>query len=321
MDRTVCFNLGRPLTLTDDHIDALFPAETETEPNGSSQASIALALHHVRLRKIQSRIICEVYVNGTKLKESTSNARRLQKIQDIHDTLDDWRHELSLIYKAEHTPHTFDWYERLYYTTIAVLYRATPLFPVPPEDMIQKCYQASSKALTIYYSLLRTNEMEPSWMLIQGCFLAGITMLYAVWSCPGLSRTVRLEEITERCRICSVVLAALSAKWNVAGGVSDTFEKLANATTRKLVTQLQWTATTTTPAVVETPAAQQLSSIPQAVTADPISVQPTIPFPDLPLPVPDWPSALDLDAAFTDEYGIPGIFEDIFNGQNTFMNL
>lgn len=88
----------------------------------------------------------------------------------------------------------------------------SPLFPIPKEDSPQKCYQASSKALAIYHSLRRASETEPSWMLVQGCFIAGITMLYAIWSCEGIARSVRLEEVTERCRMCSTVLAALSAQ-------------------------------------------------------------------------------------------------------------
>ena len=221
MDRTVCFNLGRPVTLSDDHIDALFPS-----PERQSQTpepSIALALHHIQLRGIQTRIISEVYTVG-KSKALADDHQRAEILASIQHQLDEWRSQLNVVYSAHHTPHSFKWYERLYYTTTSSLHRATPLFPRPTEDSIRLCYEASGHAVRIYYSLLRSNEMEHSWVLISGCFLAGITMLYSLWSSDILSKSVRLEEVTESCRMCSNVLAVLSAKWKASAEFSDTFE-------------------------------------------------------------------------------------------------
>ncbi|OKL59507.1 hypothetical protein UA08_05033 [Talaromyces atroroseus] len=236
LDRTVCFNLGRPLTLSDDHIDALFPSP---ERHGhADEPNIALALHHIQLRSIQTRIISEVYT-VSKSKTTIDYHQRVQILDAIQKELDDWRNRLDSIYSSHQTPHSFQWYKRLYHTTTASLHRATPLFPRPSEESIKRCYNASTRAVRIYHSLLRSHEMEYSWMFISGCYLAGITMFYTLWSSGCLPKTVRLDEVTESCRMCSNVLAVLSVQWRASPEFIDTYEALANITTKRLVKELQ----------------------------------------------------------------------------------
>lgn len=235
LDRTVCFNLGRPLTLSDDHIDALFPDPIFP---GENEPSIALAVHHIYLRRIQTRIISEIYTVG-KSHSFTPCPQRTQVLASIQTELDQWRERLSRVYSPDDTPHSFLWYERLYYTTTASIYRATPLFPHPSEDSIRRCYEASTSAVRTYYTLLRSNEMGHSWIFVSGCFLSGITILYALWSSDTLSQSVQLDEVTECCRMCSNVLAVLSAKWKASSNFSDTYESLTTITIKRLVRQLQ----------------------------------------------------------------------------------
>lgn len=236
LDRTVCFNLGRPLTLSDEQIDAALPGPDVAQSAGD-EPCIALAVHHIRLRQIQARIITEVYTAG-RLKALTGEPQRLQILVSIQGELDQWREQLGAVYSPELSSHSFEWYERLYHTTTAALHRATPLFPRPSEASIRRCYEASSRAVRIYYSLWRASEMERSWMLIQGTFLAGITMLYTIWASEAFSQAVRIDEVCESCRMCSVVLAALGSG-NGPSKFCSALETLTNLTTRKLLAQVQ----------------------------------------------------------------------------------
>lgn len=297
IDRTVCFNLGRPVTLSDDHIDAPFPsAEWQSQP---PEPSIALALHHIRLRIIQTRMINEVYTLGKSKTQATAHERG-QILASIQQQLDEWRSQLSQIYSSHQTPHSFKWYERLYYTTTASLHRATPLFPRPTEDSIRQCHDASANAVRTYYSLHRSNEMEQSWILLSGCFLAGITMLYSLWSSDALAKGVRLEEVTETCRMCSNILAVLSSKWKASDEFSDTFESLTNITTKRLVEQLQ-----------------------QRYRGDPLYASPPGMFPfdqGMVLDSLSWPQDLNFHTALTNPNCITDVFDDLLRAQEGIWN-
>lgn len=75
-------------------------------------------------------------------------------------------------------------------------------------------------------------------MLIQGTFLAGITMLYTIWASDTFSQIVRIDEVSELCRMCSNTLAVLGSG-NAPSKFCDALETLTNLTTKKLVAQLQ----------------------------------------------------------------------------------
>lgn len=93
--------------------------------------------------------------------------------------------------------------------------------------------------IVTYHDSLQKSELEQSWMLLNGCFFAGITMLYAVWSSQAVLESVRLDEVIQRMRLCSIVLAVMAERGDAASEFRDTFEQLANPTTRLLVNHLQ----------------------------------------------------------------------------------
>ncbi|KAF9883635.1 hypothetical protein FE257_003107 [Aspergillus nanangensis] len=294
LDRTVCFNLGRPLTLSDDHIDALFPDPLYC----LDERSIPLAIHHIHLRRIQTRIISEIYTVG-RSHVLVSDTQRADILTSIQSELDHWRSELSIIYSPDDTPHSFQWYERLYFTTTASLYRATPLFPRPSGDSIRRCYEAAANAVRTYHLLLRSNEMGHSWILVSGCFLAGITVLYTLWSNDQFSQSVQIDEVTECCRMCSNVLAVLSAKWKDSGKFSDTYDSLTKITIRRLVRQLQMK-----------PILSQESSCS-------VTLEPALPN-DMELPLLDslsWPQDFNFDSMLTNPDCITDVFDDVLREQ------
>ncbi|RDW63307.1 hypothetical protein BP6252_10852 [Coleophoma cylindrospora] len=237
MDRMVCFNIGRPSTLLDDHIDASFPDATFDRI--SKRKSIALAIHHVKLRQIQSRLTHDVYAIARPNLTIDGREGRLEIISNLQDQLEAWRIELYSIYEKENSPYSLAWYDRLYHTTTLALHRPTPLLPIASDTSLLRCYSSSAALLVTYHESLKDIELAQSWMLLNGCFFAGVTMLYAIWSSLAVSQSVILDEVMDRVRMCSVVLAVMAERWNAASEFRDTFEQLANPTIRQLVRNLE----------------------------------------------------------------------------------
>src|SRR5277367_4961862 len=84
VELSAAFNLGRPPAIQDEHIDVLYPEES---------ADNAMALHHVRLRQIQSRILNQVYCAPERLK-TFSDAEKTKILYSLQKELDDWRDAL-----------------------------------------------------------------------------------------------------------------------------------------------------------------------------------------------------------------------------------
>jgi hypothetical protein len=85
VELSAAFNLGRPPAIQDEHIDALYPEES---------ADNAMALHHVSLRQIQSRILNQVYCAPGRLK-TLSDVERDNILYNLQKELDDWRDALA----------------------------------------------------------------------------------------------------------------------------------------------------------------------------------------------------------------------------------
>ncbi len=90
LDVTVAFNLGRPPSVADEHIDANFPdANKET----------SLMLYHVRHRQIQSTMLSEVYCVPRKLQSLTDDAKN-SIVEMLQLRLDEWRDSLLEVYDS-----------------------------------------------------------------------------------------------------------------------------------------------------------------------------------------------------------------------------
>lgn len=88
LEITVAFNLGRPPSITEEHIDVEFPNEA---PDTS------LMLFHVRHRQIQCTMLREVYCISKRLQETPEEDRAVI-IERIQAQLDSWRDSLKDIY-------------------------------------------------------------------------------------------------------------------------------------------------------------------------------------------------------------------------------
>ena len=84
IETTLAYNLGRPPSISEDHISVESPAVT---------SETLLAVQHIKHRQIQNIIISSVYAVGSK-KRSFPVDERLKIIDDIQEKLDQWQEDL-----------------------------------------------------------------------------------------------------------------------------------------------------------------------------------------------------------------------------------
>lgn len=78
---SLAYNLGRPSSIGQDHITSALPKPTNEN---------LTSLHHMRHRKIQSRIVAQVYgINSSALNMAVERKQLL--ISDLQKELDQWQ--------------------------------------------------------------------------------------------------------------------------------------------------------------------------------------------------------------------------------------
>ena len=80
---TLAYNLGRPPSVSQDHIVAQLPVIDSPD--------IALAVHHIKHRQIQSRIVAQVYYGSCREDGGVSPNQRQSLIAKLQSELDEWR--------------------------------------------------------------------------------------------------------------------------------------------------------------------------------------------------------------------------------------
>ncbi|KAA8909979.1 fungal-specific transcription factor domain-containing protein [Sphaerosporella brunnea] len=230
---TVAFNLGRPPSITEEHIDAKLP---EADPG------LALAVHHVRHRQIQARMMASVY--GAAVAESNGDPEGT--VENIQRALHEWFEALRGIFRwSEASAYPLEYWQRLYYSTMTALHRPSPLVPKPTLSSAKICIRSSGAYIEILHQLMaRVSIMPQSWMFIQGLLLAGTTMLFTAKTyaqhISGEEEEegrLLLEQTLEWGRECSIVLAIMMERWQREGNsrLLQSFEDLLAGLMRDMV--------------------------------------------------------------------------------------
>jgi hypothetical protein len=81
IETTVSYNLGRPPSISDEHIAADYPTYS---------AETALAIQHIKHRRIQGRIISQVYCGAVATTQKTAEERQ-ELVEGLQTELDDWK--------------------------------------------------------------------------------------------------------------------------------------------------------------------------------------------------------------------------------------
>lgn len=85
---TLAYNLGRPPSISQEHITAQLPTV--------DSADVALGVHHIKHRQIQSRIVSQVYY-GRSRDDSDAVENQQAPIAKLQSELDEWRASLNEI--------------------------------------------------------------------------------------------------------------------------------------------------------------------------------------------------------------------------------
>ncbi|KAK1518271.1 chitin deacetylase 1 [Colletotrichum abscissum] len=226
LERTIAVSLGRPLSIADNQIDVELP---NTIINGSPSASvlvgndITLALVLFKLRRIESKIHHSVYRT-----DKTLDALR-PKLDRLHQQLKSWRDSLTDWIPAGHPD--LNYALLLYNRALRLLIQ--PFLPILPatDPFYGLCMRAAGDICQAHKRLHQTLDYGHSFIAVQTVFVAGVTLVYGIWTQGNALWSVA---VSNDIRACSLVLFVMSERAPWVRKYRDAFEVLVNAAMEKL---------------------------------------------------------------------------------------
>ncbi|KAJ8117397.1 hypothetical protein OPT61_g1385 [Boeremia exigua] len=201
---TLAYNLGRPPSISHEHITTDLPKETYDVQSG---------IIHIKHRQIQGKIISQMYRASSQEHVPWEDQQRM--IAELQGRLEDWRTSIPAAHgDLSSSPYPLSYWHRLYHSTTFVLHRKGPLCPLPSPDSLTLCIRSAGAYLDAIYQILRSSNVPESWMLIQGVLSAGLTMLISVRAnFKSLDWSLILVDVPAWSRKCSVCLAIMRERW------------------------------------------------------------------------------------------------------------
>ncbi|KXH29441.1 chitin deacetylase 1 [Colletotrichum salicis] len=226
LERTIAVSLGRPLSIADSQIDVELP---NAIINGSPSASIVfgnditLALVLFKLRRIESKIHHSVYRT-----DKTLDALR-PKLDRLHQRLKFWRDSLMDWIPAGRPD--LNYALLLYNRALRLLIQ--PFLPILPatDPFYGLCMRAAGDICQAHKRLHQTLDYGHSFIAVQTVFVAGVTLLYGLWTQGNVLWSVALSNDI---RACSLVLFVMGERAPWVRKYRDAFEVLVNAAMEKL---------------------------------------------------------------------------------------
>ncbi|KAI3337452.1 hypothetical protein HD806DRAFT_39646 [Xylariaceae sp. AK1471] len=231
LERTIAICLGRPLSIPDRQIDVELPLDPESEgwddiipaqtANTTRRRSLSMAVWLFKMRKIESRIQFSIYRADKPLSALTS------KMNQLYQDLESWKS--SLVERFGDIDLT---YPMLHYHR-AVRLLIQPFLPLlPPSDPYYLiCLRAAGGVCQAHKKLHQSLEYGHSFIAVQTVFVAGITLLYGLWTQQHAIWSISLSNYI---RDCSSVLFVMGERAPWVKKYRDAFEVLVNATMEKL---------------------------------------------------------------------------------------
>ncbi|KAF6828941.1 C6 transcription factor [Colletotrichum musicola] len=226
LERTIAVSLGRPLSIADNQIDVELPNTTiSSSPTaaGTAENDIALAVALFKLRKIESKIHHSIYRT-----DRTLDSLR-PKLDRLYERLQSWRHSLSEWMPPTHPE--LNYALLLYNRTLRLLIQ--PFLPIlPPSDPFYAlCMRAAGDICQSRKILHQTLDYGHSFISVQTVFVAGVTLLYGLWTQGNALWSVALANDI---RACSLVLFVMGERALWVRRYRDAFEVIVNAAMEKL---------------------------------------------------------------------------------------
>lgn len=241
MDRLMCITLGRPFAMADQGINVDLPTASALE-TPSGQATFIAQAHNcvIRLAQLESEIKHVLYsqFRGSSLAYPRANYGLW--LVDIQARLTEWYESVpSASGIGEVQSSVFAnpaYWSAIYNNALLLLYRPNPIAPRPSLEAIYGSFEAASKVIDSIRSLHRARQLDIAWKWVHHLFMAGLAVLYAVWSSEDLRSLTGTRNTISTLQTCGSTLSALSERWDGAAGCRDAFEALSSATVDWLVT-------------------------------------------------------------------------------------
>lgn len=213
LERIIAISLGRPFSIADRQIDVLLP-----DDDGTDSHAIAL----FKLRRIESRIKHSIYRADKPL------VSLQPQLESLYSELRQWKTSV-----LDQLPPDVDRnYPKLHYNRAVRLLVQPFLSILPPTDSFyQICLRAAGDVCQTHKRLHQSLDYGHSFIAVQTVFVAGITLLFGLWTQAGHVWSVSLSNDV---RACSLVLFAMSERATWVAKYRDAFEILVDATMEKL---------------------------------------------------------------------------------------
>ncbi|RAH51985.1 nitrilase [Aspergillus piperis CBS 112811] len=198
------------------------------EPDASTprRTQVSSALHLIRGRRIQSRILSIMMRADYDQRLAESHQWRLHMLE----VLDEWKAQLEPHSDPLSKGYTSEgWVGMLYNYTVLLLYRPTK---ANMSDLVMEhCIRACTDIALTFWKYLKSRQTAQLWPGLLSQFGIGITLLYCLWVVPPSQQSIETQspKIGPAIRTCSVILAVLSERWTEAEPLRDIFDLLADS--------------------------------------------------------------------------------------------
>ncbi|KAJ5151078.1 uncharacterized protein N7482_010330 [Penicillium canariense] len=231
LERVVSMSLGRPFSISDRQIDLDLPLDVDddvhdpaliTAPQDPTKTTnMTFAIYLFKLRRIDSRIQHKIYRADRPL----SSLR--PKMDSLYLELEQWKESAAHRFSGSDLDYPMLHYNR------AVRLLIQPFLPLLPftDPYYHICLQAAGEICQSHKRLHQTLEYGHSFLAVQTVFMAGITLLYALWTHTDQVWSVR---ISNDIRACSTMLFVMGERAEWVKKYRDAFELLVNAAMEKL---------------------------------------------------------------------------------------
>ncbi|KAI2637494.1 fungal-specific transcription factor domain-containing protein [Xylaria nigripes] len=233
LERTIAICLGRPLSIPDRQIDVDFPEDFEDEswddvnlpqpsgPTPNKRRSLSMAIWLFKMRRIEARIQFSIYRADKPLSALRS------KMNQLYQDLESWKKSLLERFGDIDLNYPMLHYHR------AVRLLLQPFLPLlPPSDPYYLiCLRAAGGVCQAHKKLHQALEYGHSFIAVQTVFVAGITLLYGLWT---QQHAIWSYSLSNDIRACSLVLFVMGERAPWVKKYRDAFEVLVNATMEKL---------------------------------------------------------------------------------------
>lgn len=231
LERVVSMSLGRPFSISDRHIDLELPVDVDDDVEDpallaspqtyTKPTSLTFAIYLFKLRRIDSRIQHKIYRADRPLPSLRP------KMDALYLELEQWKESAFMRFEGA----DYD-YPMLHYNR-AVRLLIQPFLPLLPitDPYYHICLGAAGNICQSHKRLHQTLEYGHSFLAVQTVFMAGITLLYALWTHTDQVWSVRMSNDI---RACSTVLFVMGERAGWVKKYRDAFELLVNATMEKL---------------------------------------------------------------------------------------